>query len=125
MSQDTLPHYHVPSDNLMRIDCSTVCQNCVYFLTFLVTDHIPQLDSLLAGHYNNRIAKYILIDCRFDYEFAGGHISGAVNVNTEPALDELLFRRPNELPGPVALGDSLRTVVVLFCEFSAKRAPTV
>ena len=48
------------------------------------------MDALLAGAYNDRIASYQVIDCRFDYEYTGGHIRGAVNVNTTGSLSSLL-----------------------------------
>jgi rhodanese-related sulfurtransferase len=33
----------------------------------------------------------IIIDCRFPYEFQGGHIDGAVNVSSQEQMQELLF----------------------------------
>ena len=29
----------------------------------------------------------IIVDCRFDYEFEGGHIDGAININNPEILE--------------------------------------
>ncbi|KAG6845177.1 hypothetical protein H0H87_012734 [Tephrocybe sp. NHM501043] len=101
-----LPCHRVREDGLMRINCKT-------------------LDALLDGKYDDRIVDYHIIDCRFDYEYAGGHVPGAVNINTTTAVEELLLGPSLTKPRPSVSGDSIRkTVLVFHCEFSAKRAPT-
>ena len=35
--------------------------------------------------------KVIVVDCRFDYEYQGGHIKGAINVNSKDAMEEVFF----------------------------------
>lgn len=42
--------------------------------------------------------NFILIDCRFKYEFEGGHIAGAMNIN-DPNVIKLLFFDNEELLG--------------------------
>ncbi|ORY04157.1 Rhodanese-like protein, partial [Basidiobolus meristosporus CBS 931.73] len=74
----------------------------------------PKLDNLLTGKYVDLYDKVIIIDCRFSYEYDGGHIQGAVNLNTKSELENYFF------------GSSLtsdRTVVVFHCEYSAQRGP--
>ncbi|KIL68578.1 hypothetical protein M378DRAFT_71427 [Amanita muscaria Koide BX008] len=101
-----LPCHKVREDGLMRINCKT-------------------LDDLLVGKYDSRIANFIVIDCRFDYEYNGGHIPGAINVNTTTGVEELLLGPNWQKPKPSVSGDSVgKTVLVFHCEFSAKRAPT-
>ncbi|KAG6841676.1 hypothetical protein C0991_008314 [Blastosporella zonata] len=101
-----LPCHRVREDGLMRINCKT-------------------LDALLDGKYDSQIVDYHIIDCRFDYEYAGGHVPGAVNINTTTAVEELLLGPSLTKPRPSISGDSIRkTVLVFHCEFSAKRAPT-
>ncbi|KAG5354211.1 M-phase inducer phosphatase [Termitomyces sp. J132] len=101
-----LPCYRVREDGLMRINCKT-------------------LDELLDGKYDSRIVDYHIIDCRFDYEYTGGHIPGAVNINTTAAVEELLLGPSLTKPQPSVSGDTIRkTILVFHCEFSAKRAPT-
>ncbi|KAF8120079.1 hypothetical protein EV363DRAFT_181224 [Boletus edulis] len=100
-----LPCHRVREDGLMRIAPKT-------------------LDALLNGAYSNQIAQFYVIDCRFDYEYNGGHIPGAVNVNTTSGIEEFLLAQSR--PKPCVGGDSTRKTVLIFhCEFSVKRAPTI
>ncbi|KAH6919017.1 tyrosine phosphatase [Coprinopsis sp. MPI-PUGE-AT-0042] len=101
-----LPCHRVTEDGLMRISVRTV-------------------DELLDGRFDDKINDYHIIDCRFDYEYAGGHIRGAVNINTTNAVEDLLLGQSLTKPRPSVSGDSTRKTVLIFhCEFSAKRAPT-
>ncbi|KAF9566250.1 hypothetical protein CPC08DRAFT_113169 [Agrocybe pediades] len=101
-----LPCHRVTEDGLMRINHQT-------------------LDDLLDGKFDDRILDYHIIDCRFDYEYNGGHIPGAVNMNTTTAVEELLLGPSLTKPKPSVSGDNNRkTILVFHCEFSAKRAPT-
>lgn len=49
------------------------------------------MDALLNGKFDHKIASYRVIDCRFDYEYEGGHIKGAVNINTTNEIEEFLL----------------------------------
>ncbi|KAG5650868.1 hypothetical protein H0H81_010711 [Sphagnurus paluster] len=101
-----LPCHRVREDGLMRINANT-------------------LDDLLDGRYDSQINDFHVIDCRFDYEYAGGHVPGAVNINTTAAVEELLLGPSLTKPRPSTSGDSVKKTILIFhCEFSAKRAPT-
>lgn len=55
----------------------------------------------------------ILVDCRWDYEFNGGSVNGAVNINDGQILkNQLLLGNKPEIP----------TDIVFYCEFSQVRA---
>lgn len=85
-----------------------------------------QLDALLDGNYNSQIVEYVIIDCRFDYEYNGGHIPNAVNINTTTGVEEFLLGSGLNKPKQSVSGDSAKkTVLVFHCEFSVKRAPTL
>lgn len=101
-----LPCHRVSEDGLMRI--------------------VPEtLDMLLDGKYDSQIAEYFVIDCRFDYEYNGGHVPGAINVRSTDGLEELLLGANASKPVPSVSGDKAKkTILVFHCEFSAKRAPT-
>lgn len=75
--------------------------------------------SLLSGEFNENIASFKVIDCRYPYEYEGGHISGAVNLYTqEQILVELMTKKTE----PNADG-SKRHILVFHCEFSSERGP--
>ncbi|CAK5277468.1 unnamed protein product [Mycena citricolor] len=100
-----LPCHRVTEDGLMRITPDT-------------------LNQLLDGHFSSR-ADYHIIDCRFDYEYNGGHIQGAINLNQVGDVEEFLLRETLVKPKASVSGDPARkTILVFHCEFSAKRAPT-
>ncbi|KAF9149049.1 cell division cycle- protein [Linnemannia schmuckeri] len=69
---------------------------------------------VLEGKYKDQYDLLHIIDCRFPYEFEGGHIKSAVNVNTTDELDKLLLQP--------ATTDK-RVLLIFHCEFSSKRAP--
>lgn len=91
-----LPHFFVPSgnDSIPRITRETFLQ---------------VLDGKFSDHYEQKM----VIDCRFEYEYDGGHIDGAINYNDKKLLASHLFRSP--LSG--------RTMLIFHCEYSAHRAP--
>jgi M-phase inducer tyrosine phosphatase len=81
-------------------------------------DSIPRIAKhtlldVLDGKYNNSYNQKMVIDCRFEYEFEGGHIDGAVNYNDKELLTSQLFEQG--LPG--------KTLLIFHCEYSAHRAP--
>lgn len=76
--------------------------------------------------YDSKLTSYHIIDCRFDYEYSGGHIPGALNINTTTAVEEFLLGANALKPKPSTSGEaSGKTVLIFHCEFSAKRAPTL
>ena len=108
-----LPCHKVREDGLMRISADTV-------------------HDLIQGVYDEYIESYTVIDCRFDYEHAGGHIPSAINLCTNEAIDaalldpnssECLFGKPS-VPSRSGDGKGRKRVLVFHCEFSRKRAPT-
>jgi rhodanese-related sulfurtransferase len=98
-----------------------------------------QLVDLLEGRYDALVTDFIVIDCRFEYEYKGGHIAGAVNLPTPEALERHLLRDgegayaatqaklppPSKSGEPDETGSTRKTVLIFHCEFSVKRAPTL
>ncbi|KAF7559546.1 hypothetical protein G7046_g4615 [Stylonectria norvegica] len=89
-----------------------------HFLTDDPTDTIPRISKetlldVLDGKYYQHFDQKMVIDCRFEYEYDGGHIDGAVNYNDKELLASQLFQNPM----------SNRTLLVFHCEYSAHRAP--
>lgn len=85
-----------------------------------------QLNDLQSGKYSDEIKEFLIIDCRFDYEYDGGHIEGAINLSELADVEARLLNAPN--PPKPSTSESVskegKTVLVFHCEFSAKRAPT-
>lgn len=81
-------------------------------------DSIPRISQetliqVLDGEYTDDFDKKLIVDCRFEYEFEGGHIDGAVNYNDKELLASQLFGSSNYR----------RTLLIFHCEYSAHRAP--
>eukprot|EP00049_Salpingoeca_infusionum_P009138 m.151356 g.151356 ORF g.151356 m.151356 type:complete len:553 (-) comp14248_c0_seq9:522-2180(-) len=73
---------------------------------------------LIDGKYESKELKYLIIDCRFPYEYAGGHIQGAKNFWTR---DQIL---QNFIDAPVLeIMQAERIALIFHCEFSAARGP--
>ncbi|XP_064817084.1 M-phase inducer phosphatase 1-like [Oncorhynchus masou masou] len=45
--------------------------------------------SLLRGQYSGTVGEFLVIDCRYPYEYHGGHIRGADNLHTEAQIQGL------------------------------------
>ncbi|XP_063120883.1 M-phase inducer phosphatase 1 isoform X3 [Rattus norvegicus] len=75
--------------------------------------------SVLNGKFANLIKEFVIIDCRYPYEYEGGHIKGAVNLHMEEEVEEFLLKKP------IVPADGKRVIVVFHCEFSSERGPRI
>ena len=91
-----LPHFLSDEESLPRITKETMID-------------------VLDGQYAQCYDKTMIVDCRFEYEFEGGHIDGAINANSKEDFASKLF----------AENPSQRILLVFHCEYSAHRAPTM
>ncbi|KAM3717517.1 M-phase inducer phosphatase cdc-25.2 [Dirofilaria immitis] len=66
------------------------------------------------------LQRFILIDCRYPFEFLGGHIRGAYNL-FDPAAVEAVFY-PDDMEQRTQL---MTKKPIFYCEFSQKRAPAI
>ncbi|XP_072883081.1 cell division cycle 25 homolog d isoform X1 [Hemitrygon akajei] len=76
--------------------------------------------ALLIGDFDHLIDGYVIVDCRYPYEYEGGHIKGALNLYTEEQLVNTFFPH-QQSPQPVRR----RNVIIFHCEFSSQRGPNV
>lgn len=85
----------VKEDQFKRIDRDTLCE-------------------IMDGLYSKIYDKFMIIDCRFEYEYDGGHIQGAININNKERLEKVLLSQslPNE-----------KVLLIFHCEYSAHRGP--
>ncbi|KYO24142.1 M-phase inducer phosphatase 3 isoform B [Alligator mississippiensis] len=80
---------------------------------------IPEtVAALLFGQFQSLIEMFYIIDCRYPYEYLGGHIKGALNLHRQEDLFELFLKRPLFPSMP-----QKRIVLVFHCEFSSERGP--
>lgn len=89
-----LPHFNSDEESVPRITKDT-------------------MNDILDGRFSQCYDRSIIIDCRFEYEYDGGHIETAINVNDKERLATQLFEDP----------PSGNTLLILHCEYSAHRAP--
>ncbi|KAA8899647.1 Rhodanese-like domain-containing protein [Sphaerosporella brunnea] len=94
-SEDSfIPSFTVKDDPLRRINRAT-------------------LIAVLDGQYKEHYDEHIIVDCRFEYEYEGGHIAGAININSIDVLEETFFGQ----------AEDKRRLIIFHCEYSAHRAP--
>ncbi|KAK6304922.1 hypothetical protein J4Q44_G00255080 [Coregonus suidteri] len=74
--------------------------------------------SALSGQLDHLVERIMVIDCRYPYEFDGGHIKGALNLHQEEQVEEYLLRSPI-----APLSPDRRVLLVFHCEFSSERGP--
>ncbi|XP_073533136.1 M-phase inducer phosphatase 1 isoform X2 [Phyllobates terribilis] len=78
----------------------------------------PEMMALiLSGRYDSLIDRCVIIDCRYPYEYDGGHIRGAINLYMEQEVEDLLLKTPILPQG------SKRVIIIFHCEFSSERGP--
>jgi len=116
MSQDKPSN--VPSlPSIMDVEASNTLK-LPHFVPDGQTGDLPRITKetlvkVMDGTFNHYYEKLVIIDCRFEYEYSGGHIDKAVNFNDKEQLASRLF---DIEPTPKAL-------LVFHCEYSAHRAP--
>ncbi|XP_037754363.1 M-phase inducer phosphatase 2 [Chelonia mydas] len=74
--------------------------------------------AVLNGQFNSLIENCVIVDCRYPYEYEGGHIKGAVNLPLEQDVEDFLLKNPI-----VPFDVQKRVIVIFHCEFSSERGP--
>ena len=94
----------------------------------VVLGTVPQQqpnNALFSNATNNADTQYVIIDCRYPYEYDGGHIAGALNLYTKDQVNDFLKEYHNNYP--VTNGNKKNqhpnTVLIFHCEFSSERGP--
>lgn len=86
------------------------------------SDSLPRITQdtmldILDSKHNDKYDRIMIIDCRFEYEYSGGHITNAVNFNDKQQLISELFGSNICTPA------YRNTLLILHCEYSVHRAP--
>lgn len=77
------------------------------------------LAQLMKGVYKSTVLSYKVVDCRYPYEFKGGHIKGALNIFTRDGIVSGLLSQT------LQHDKEKRSIVIFHCEFSSERAPNL
>ncbi|XP_077945454.1 M-phase inducer phosphatase 2 isoform X1 [Gasterosteus aculeatus] len=72
----------------------------------------------LSSQFDQLVEQVIVMDCRYPYEFDGGHIKGALNLHQEDQVEDFLLKAPIVPSCP-----DKRVVIIFHCEFSSERGP--
>lgn len=80
---------------------------------------VETMRKLMDGSYDDKVASYKVIDCRYPYEFEGGHIKGAMNLYTQELILQELVNKKMEISDDKTCAD----ILIFHCEFSSERGP--
>lgn len=83
---------------------------------------VHTMAKLLRGEYHDSVASFKVVDCRYPYEFEGGHIRGAQNLYTQEQILTELVNSKTDTPKLVS-DEPMRNIIVFHCEFSSERGP--
>ena len=74
---------------------------------------------LMKGEFNRMLESWVIVDCRYPYEYEGGHIKDALNIWTKDMCQKKFFPdKPSS-----AKSNAKRQILIFHCEFSSERAP--
>lgn len=76
------------------------------------SDSLPRILSTDLAYCLENMRNIRIIDCRFEYEYIGGHIKNAINIDTTDLLTHKLTEFGNN-------------ILIFYCEFSSVRAPKI
>nr|XP_022336082.1 M-phase inducer phosphatase-like [Crassostrea virginica] len=74
---------------------------------------------VISGKYDDSIGSVLIVDCRYPYEYDGGHVPGSINAYRPDDVQFILDqhqRMRDEAEGK-------RHIVIFYCEFSSERGP--
>lgn len=91
----SIKSFTVEQDPFRRIESETLCE-------------------ILDGKHSHLYDRHVVVDCRFEYEYSGGHIDGAININNKERLEEVLI---------ASASPAERVLLIFHCEYSAHRGP--
>lgn len=74
--------------------------------------------ALLQGQLSNCVQRFVVVDCRYPYEYDGGHIKDAINIWQRDSLLQEFFHSDKHTKSGAP-----RPIVILHCEFSSERGP--
>lgn len=83
----------------------------------------PQtLANLINNNFKDTIESYIVVDCRYPYEYEAGHIKDAVNIYTKEGILETFVRSARTSMSDL---NKRKNILIFHCEFSSERGPNL
>jgi len=121
----TTTRNHTVEETLHQIRATLSSPRKKVFLPILLNTSQPELNclssqtvaDLVSGKFSHHFTKVLIVDCRFEYEYQGGHIRGAINLATDDEIDRFFMKETTYHD----MGESL--CLVFHCEFSSHRGP--
>lgn len=92
-----LPTLENKHDRFKRIDATTLVK-------------------LIDGHFQETIESFTIVDCRYPYEYQGGHIVNSLNIHSGQDLIKLFLEKK-------CTASQSRHIIIFHCEFSSERGP--
>ncbi|XP_078312409.1 M-phase inducer phosphatase 3-like [Crassostrea virginica] len=74
---------------------------------------------VISGKYDDSIGSVLIVDCRYPYEYDGGHVPNAINAHRPEDVQSILDQHQRMRN---AAGEK-RHIVIFYCEFSSERGP--
>ena len=103
------------------------CSGRTYVLPTVRGDHSdlkaisPQtMADLLEGKYDDRVENFSVVDCRYPYEYEGGHVRNGENLYTEEMVLESFFKTQMT---SMSADPEKRSIIIFHCEYSKERGP--
>ncbi|XP_015181258.1 PREDICTED: M-phase inducer phosphatase isoform X1 [Polistes dominula] len=85
---------------------------------------VDTLAALMRGDFKQYIDSFVIVDCRYPYEFDGGHIEGALNLYSKELIEQHLLDPLTNIP-EIQPNSIKRRILVFHCEFSWERGPNL
>lgn len=91
-------------------------------LSTIKHDRFKRIDAttlvkLINGDFEDSVESFTIVDCRYPYEYNGGHIINSLNIHNGTELTKLLLDKKPQA------GQSNRHIIIFHCEFSSERGP--
>ena len=89
------------------------------------------LVKLIDGGFNDAVESFTIVDCRYPYEYNGGHIVNSLNIHTGTDLVKLFLDKKRQQLTSTLNSNSpehqphshKRHIIIFHCEFSSERGP--
>jgi len=86
--------------------------------SFACSFYVCKVTAFIEGKFRADFSEFVIIDCRYWYEYEGGHIKGALNLNQKKYIKKYfdqIHKNRQEKNG--------RRAIIFHCEYSQHRGP--